>query len=707
MYKNKFKYIKRFLVCSLTVLLIASMAAVSVCAAQVPTDAYNYWTDTKSESSKKSVYAKNAFEVERVIDAQTMNVPFFYEISDFCVDNGKVYIIDGDSSRLTILDENYNAIKDISEFNYNGEAITCNGAKGILAKNGKIYICDTDNERVLVMDNDCNVIAIIKRPQSSIIPSDLQYRPVKLTVDSEGYLYVLAEGSFYGALLLSPSYEFLEFFGSNEVTNNIATVFSNVISRVFPNNTKESASVKSLPYSIVDLCMKEDDFVYTVTGVTSSSGKKGQIRKLFVGTGSNILEYKGNFADEGYNSTSRLNGVGQRDLCSIDVDESGFIYALDSKYGRIFVYDTNGRLITTFGGGLGLGEQEGIFKQARVLALNGDKVLVLDNVKNSITVFKHNEYFALIRQAQLLTIGGDYTTAEDLWRQVLAQDSNCQIAYSGLARAEYAAGNYELAKDYARKGYDRDTYSLAFKVLRTRFITNYFWIVMIVAIVAIVALVVLLKIKKRKGIKLVKNKKVRLAMSALFHPIDTFNTVKEKRMASIGISFVLLLIFYVTAILKVLWGGFAFTYYDLSSFNSIWVLVKSAGAVILWITANWLVCSLMTGNGRVNEIITVTCYSLIPLIINQVIQIVLTNVLLVDEASFLSIISTVATIFFIFMLASGTMIIHEYEFGKFVGTTVLTVVAMAIMVFLIFLVVMLLQQLFGFITTIAVEIVSF
>ena len=95
------------------------------------------------------------------------------------------------------------------------------------------------------------------------------------------------------------------------------------------------------------------------------------------------------------------------------------------------------------------------------------------------------------------------------------------------------------------------------------------------------------------------------------------------------------------------------------------------------------------------------------MIINQVIQIILTNVLLVDEASFLSIISTVATIFFIFMLASGTMIIHEYGFGKFAGTTVLTVVAMAIMVFLIFLVVMLLQQLFGFITTIAVEIVTF
>ena len=707
MYNSKLKYIKRFLVCSLTVLLIASMAAVSVSAAQVPTDAYNYWTDTKSESSKKSVYAKNAFEVERVIDAHTLNVPFFYELSDFCVDNGKVYMLDGNSSRVTILDENYNAIKDVSEFNYNGEALTCNGAKGIFAKDGKIYICDTENERVLVMDSDCNVTTVIKRPQSSIIPDDLQYRPIKLTVDSEGYMYLLTEGSFYGALLFSPSYEFLEFFGSNDVVNNIATVFNNIMSRVFPNNIKEASSVKALPYSIVDLCMKEDDFVYTVTGVTNAVGQKGQIRKLFVGTGSNILDYKGNFADDGYNSTSRLNGVGLQDLCSIDVDEIGFIYALDSNYGRIFVYDTNGRLLTTFGGGLGLGEQEGVFKQARVLALNGDRVLVLDNVKNSITVFKHNEYFGLIKEAQTLTIGGDYAAADNLWRQVLAQDSNCQIAYSGLARAEYAAGNYELAKDYARKGYDRDTYSLAFKVLRTRFITNYFWIVMVIAIGAIVALVVLLKIKKRKGIKLIKSPKLRLAMSALFHPIDTFNTVKEKRMASVGISFVLLLIFYVTAILKVLWGGFAFTYYDPSNFNSIWVLVKSAGAVILWITANWLVCSLMSGNGRIDEIITVTCYSLIPLIINQVIQIILTNVLLVDEASFLSIISTVATIFFIFMLASGTMIIHEYGFGKFAGTTVLTVVAMAIMVFLIFLVVMLLQQLFGFITTIAVEIVTF
>ena len=707
MYKTKFKCIKRFLVSSLVVLLIASMAAVSVSAAQVPIDAYNYWTDTKSDSSRKSVYSRLAFEAESVIDAKSLNVPFYNEISDFCVDNGNIYILDGNDSRITIVDAGYNVIKDVYDVNYNGEALNYSGASGIFAKNGKIYICDTENERVLVMDESCNVISVIKRPTSSIIPDDFQYRPIKLTADSEGYLYILIEGSFYGAMLFTPSYEFVEFFGSNDVVNSLSTVFSNIISRVFPNNDKKAASVKTLPFSIVDLCMREDDFVYTVTGRTDYVSQKGQIRKLFIGTGSNILEYKGNFVDQKTNN-SRLGGQNMlQDLCSIDVDESGFIYALDSKYGRIFVYDTPGSLITTFGGGLEYGEQAGTFKKAKTLALNGDKLLVLDSFKNTITVFKHNDYFNLIKQAQLLTLDGDYTASEGIWRQVLAQDSNCQIAYAGLARAEYAAGNYELAEEYARKGYDRDTYSLAFKVLRTQFITKYFWLIMTGAIVVIAALFVLLKIKKRKGIKLVKNPRVRLAMSALMHPIDTFNTIKEKRMTSVTISFVLLLIFYVTAVLKVLCGGFAFTYYDPASFNSIWVLVKSAGAVILWIAANWLVCSLMSGNGRITEIITVTCYSLIPLIINQIIQVIFTNVLLVDEAAFLSIISMVATILFVFMLATGTMIIHEYGFGKFVGTSVITVIGMAIIVFLIFMVVMLVQQLFGFISTIILEIATF
>lgn len=56
------------------------------------------------------------------------------------------------------------------------------------------------------------------------------------------------------------------------------------------------------------------------------------------------------------------------------------------------------------------------------------------------------------------------------------------------------------------------------------------------------------------------------------------------------------------------------------------------------------------------------------------------------------------------MLIIGMMRIHDYEFGKFVGTAVLTVLAMIVVVFLIFLIFMLVQQVITWFGTVFVEI---
>ena len=702
---KELKYIKRLLICLVTLIVIFCSGNVSA-ESQIPYDGYTYWIGTDSADSRKSVYTKAAYEVDTTVDAISLGIKKYDELSDFCVgDDGNIYILDGAASRITVLDDNYKVIKEFESLNSNGEPLQFIGAQGIFVKNGNIFVCDTENSRVLVSDFNGNVKSQIGKPDSALIPDDFLYQPIKIACDSNGYTYILSKGSFYGALLFSPSEEFIGFFGSNSVTNSVSGVFNNIISRIFPNNAKQSATARVLPYSIVDLCMVDDDFMYTVTGSIGRAGQKGQIRKLFVGNGSDILASSSkNFADEGYNSTSRDNKIQLQDLCSIDVDNNGYIYALDSKYGKIFVYDKTGRMLAVFGGGFEYGEQKGIFRRALTLELFGDKLLVLDGLKNSITVFKPTEIFSLIKQAQTLTLNGDYTVSADAWHKVLSMDSNCQIAYSGIARVEYAAGNYNSAKEYARKGYDRDTYALAFKELRTEFITDYFWAIILTAVVLTVAIVILLKIKKHKKIKLVKSKKAQLAMSVFIHPIDTFAIIKEKRLSSVGISVGFLLTYYITSVLTVLCGGFMFTYYDPSSFNSVWVLVKSVGLIVLWIVANWLVCSLMSGNGRIEEIITVACYSLIPLILNNIIQLTLTNILIPEEATFLSIINAVAYIFFFLMLVFGSMAIHDYGFGKFVGTSVITVIGMAVVVFLIFLIVMLVQQLLGFISTIITEI---
>ena len=127
---------------------------------------------------------------------------------------------------------------------------------------------------------------------------------------------------------------------------------------------------------------------------------------------------------------------------------------------------------------------------------------------------------------------------------------------------------------------------------------------------------------------------------------------------------------------------------------------------MLWIVANWMVCTLLGGKGKFREIIIVTCYSLLPLIVEKIIRLVLTNVLLPSEAAFLGILDTVALLYFGLMLIIGLIKIHDFSFGRFIGTTVLSVAGIAAIVFLIIMIVILIQQFWGFIITVGSELLT-
>ena len=57
------------------------------------------------------------------------------------------------------------------------------------------------------------------------------------------------------------------------------------------------------------------------------------------------------------------------------------------------------------------------------------------------------------------------------------------------------------------------------------------------------------------------------------------------------------------------------------------------------------------------------------------------------------------------LIVVGTIRIHDYGMGKFLGTTVLSVAGMAIVLFLLIMVFILSQQFIGFLTTLFLEIV--
>lgn len=696
------KALTRLFAVILAVFMMAG-AVVSVSAAS-PVDSYTYWTNVGSQ--RKAVYNKPMYDYDSIIDVSKLGIERFTQINAMCRDdNNNLYILD-EKSRIVVLDNEYNLVKEIGLID---GSISYDGSKGIYYNDGVIYVCNTAGANIYMINSDGSLIDTITLPESNLIPDDFTFKPSRIVRDSNGYMYVLSDGCYYGALLYSPERTFLGFYGANTVKASLSSVLTNISNRLFPNAEKYENSIRVLPYSFVDIAVDSDDFIYTSNAFisTNTKDKQGSIRKLSPGYGTNILDSEAIFSDQ--NHLWNLTDYYKHDLCDIEVDSNGFIYALESRYDKVFVYDDECRLLTVFGGGMGAGVQKGAFTNANAIVIkdDGGEVLISDTSTNFITVYKINDYGKQVKHLDALTINGEYDKVKDGWQDVLRQDANNQIAYSGLANAYLEEEDYDNALYYAKLGYDKDTYGVAFEYVRKDFLSeNFIWI-FIILIVVVIGAIVFMFVTNKKKIVFIKNKTLNLMLTTPIHPSNNFTDIKEKGLGSIPMCLLLLVLYYVVTVLETIAGGFLFSNYDPASFNSIFVLIRSVGLVVLWIAANWLVCTLLGGKGKLKEIVIVTCYSLQPLILVGILKIILSNVLLPVEASFLSILSAIAAIYFCIMLVIGMLKIHDYSMGKFIWTTLLTVIGMAIIVFLIILLIILIQQFGAFVLTLITELTTF
>ena len=690
----------------LATILLVSIFATNVCAAsfmtapseteEAPFVTYTYWEGLGSKT-KTPAYCKPMYEPKTVIDATTLGTELFGSVDDICSVDGYTYILDSKSSKVYVLNEDYSLKTEINNIVYKGESLSIVGASGILVKDEKIYIADTKNARILVMDIGGNVLHYLTLPESKLIPSDFKYSPQKIAIDSRDYLYISSDGSYYGALVYSPDMEFLGFYGANTVAVTVGDALKNFINKLFSSDEKRAASVRALPYQFTDFVVGPNDFVYTVTSAAGTETATGQVKRLNPG-GKDVL------GKEDYNFADESNKLFQPEsLKAIDVDNEGFFYVLESgSYNRIFWYDEECNLICVFGGSGGA--QSGTVSLGGAITVNGTDIIVTDPVSKDITVYSITEYGKMVRAAQIDTLEDNFEDTIDEWNEIIKLDVNNQLAYRGLAKAYYTMDDYDKAIEYSKLGADRETYANAFVKIRTVFLEKYFTVGILVLAAVVALIICLLYFKKKKGIVLLKNEKVKNMFSCVFHPFEAFRLVKEKNMGSAILATVLLALFYIVSAVSDVASGYAFNRFDASSYNSFFVLLRTVALVLLFVISNWLVCVLMGGIGKLKEIYTVTCYSLIPIIVATAAGIVLSHVLSPDEFVFVTIFQTICTGYTLIILVVGIMKVHDYEFGKFLGTTVVTIIAMLIIVFLIFLVFMLAQQVYGWIGTIFTEI---
>ncbi len=694
--------------CLLLSTVTASAVGVIKETGDVPYDTYTYWNNANTVDA---VRAKGMYDFDKYVPTEKIadgNVTSLSDISFDSEDN--MYLLDGLSSKIYVYDDEYNYSYTIGDIiAEDGTAYHYEKALGMyVSKAGKIYICDTENARVLISDKSGKLLDVLLLPNSNLIPEELlnNYRPFKITVDSSDYVYILSEGSYYGALLYSPNGDFLSFFGANTVLASVTQALKTIWNKLTMTDAKLAQTERRLPFQFVDLYADNQDFVYTVTGKTSNNGvEKGQLKRMSPG-GINILESTN--VTFGLNSGVRtMSAMTYGDLVSVAVNDDNFMFAVDISTGGIFIYNDDCDLLNAFGGGsVGDSDQIGIAKTYRAIDVNSkNDIVIVDEGKISFSVFKINEYGKLVFEADVLTRRGDYENARPAWLQVLKNDRNSQVAYSGLARTYFASGEYEEAQKYAKMAFDNDTYSAAFEYVRRDFLEDYIYVIAFV-ILAIVAIILVAKyLIKKKGIVLVKNEEISLLKKVTFHPNDVFADVKHKNKGSVYIGVALIVIYYISAVAKQTLSGHLFKSPLVTSFNSLMVLVQTLGLVLLWTICNWAVCTLMSGKGKMREIFIVTSYSLVPLIIGNVVYTIASNFMLESEASFLGIFMTIMTMLTAFILIMGTVTIHDYTFGEFVGTSILTILGILIVIFLFISVFILVQQTYSFLATIFREIV--
>lgn len=696
--KKNFTF-KRILIIALTISMIFGTTITASAELHAPTSSFTHWG---LDGSGKTVEMRPVFEAIEYITARGVGLTdAFGTITDMDTDaNGNIYILTANSS-IFVLDKNNKFKEKIEIKDNNGQKIKFDKSNGIFVdKSGEVYITDTTNQRVLIVENSVLKSELFV-PDDALIPSDFEFKPMKVAKDSKGYTYVICEGSYYGAILYDPNNEFIGFYGANTVRSSVLTALTKMWENLTMNDTKRAQMVKLLPYQFVDICVDDNDFVYTCTG-KNSDGNMGQIKMLSPG-GSNILSGSTtkNFGES--DNVKRQAQVINQNFINVEADGNGFIYALDSSFGLIYVYDTNANMITAFGGGIGNGKQLGTFSNACALTIFDDRIYVADAMTGAITVFKRTDYGNAVFDAQRLTLKSDYINAGKIWKEVYKQDPfNCLAIY-GLAKEAYEIGEYKLAMNYAKDAGDKETYSLAYDKVKKEFFSKHFTLVFISVVTLLLGIAALLIFLAKKKIVIIKNNKIRIMFSAVIHPFQAFSDIKYKKAGSLYIAVVLTLLFFFSNVIKVTLSDFRYTTFDANTYNVLFQLVQTVGLIVLWSLSNWAVCILSGGIGKISEVYLVTAYSTLPISVINLIITPITHFLSVSGSTLISGLNMVGIILTGIMVCVALMQIHDFTFPRMFVTALLTIVFMILVVFVIFMVGVLLSQTYSFVADIIVE----
>lgn len=480
---------------------ILSILAASVLLAAVPSHTsraeegytynYDWWGDVQ--------YSPDAYGVAGVFTAVELGLDSGLKAPEnLFVHGSMIYICDTGNNRILELErtatDKLKVSRIIESFRGGDGNNTFNTPTDVfVSDDGYLYICDKNNERILKLDMKLNYVMEFVKPEDATFDQSMAFYPNKLTVDSAGRVYCIAQNVNKGLIKYEADGSYSGFVGATKVTFD----WTDYVWKRLSTQAQRAQMESFVPTEYDNLYMDQEGFIYVCTSNVSENDllnkKADPIRRLNL-MGNNILIQNGNYpvigdlyfdAGGGYKGSSLFT-----DITAMDND----IYvALDKVRGRLFSYDSQGRLLYAFGG---MGNMDGYFRRPVALDHMGRDLLVLDSLDCSLTLFVPTRFGELIYDAMDQFQAGQYDESGKIWEEVLSYNGNYDLAYIGIGRSLLRQERYEEAMEYFDLKWDQKNYSQAFRQYRKEWVEEHILILIIVFFLVLCVPLAIGKIKK-------------------------------------------------------------------------------------------------------------------------------------------------------------------------------------------------------------------
>lgn len=192
---------------------------------------------------------------------------------------------------------------------------------------------------------------------------------------------------------------------------------------------------------------------------------------------------------------------------------------------------------------------------------------------------------------------------------------------------------------------------------------------------------------------------------SFFHPFDAFYEIRFRGKGSLLIAVISIVLFGILQCVRYQYTGFVMNFSQIAAMNSLSVFATWVAGFVLFIVSNWSVTTLLNGKGGLGDITQVIGYSLVPVELTTIVQIILSNFVIREEIMIVNVISGIGIVWFLFMIVAGLCTIHEYSFGKNMASVFLSFVAAAIIIFLGVLFFTLMEQMITFVVSVVQEFI--